>query len=324
MRNPYSVLGVSRTATGKDIKSAYRRHAKAYHPDRNRHDPEAAVLFGEISAAYAILGDEEKRQMFDGGLIDADGRKRSRRSVFRGFASSVSGFGFNRRSADKTEPPPEPETTAKQGGAFANGSHDEIMERIFGQSFVRGGGGDEAPGIDDIPGAEDSQEADCPERDILVDLAVPLEAALREAPLDVTLPDGRTVAVTLPTGIENGRVVRLAGEGHKDEDGEAGDAVISIRFQKHSTLRIDGIHLVCDLPVQLSDGIAGAKLPVQTLDGKILVAVPPWSGSDRVLRIAGKGLPDHAGKRGDLLVNIRLLLPDDPVEELLSFARSNL
>lgn len=322
MRNPYAVLGVSKTATGKDIKSAYRRHAKACHPDRNQHNPEAAILFGEISSAYEILGDEEKRQLFDGGLIDADGRKRARKSVFRGFASSVSGFGFNRRDANKAESAENAETSIEPDESFANGSHDEIMERIFGQSFVRNEGND-APGIDDIPGAEIVGEHTRSENDFLIELVVPLEAALRKTPLDVKLPDGRTVAVKLPTGIENRPTVRLAGEGKRCGDDQAGDAIISVRFETHKTLRIDGIHLIHDLPVQLSEGITGAKLPVETLDGKILVAVPPWSGSDRVLRVAGKGLPDHEGKRGDLLVNIRLLLPENPVKELLSFAKSN-
>ncbi|MCR9138857.1 MAG: DnaJ domain-containing protein [Alphaproteobacteria bacterium] len=322
MRNPYAVLGVSKTASGQDIKSAFRRQAKACHPDRNQHDPEASVLFGEISAAYEILGDEEKRQMFDGGLIDATGRKRKRKSVFQGFASSVSGFGFNRRSPNKPAAERTAERTTEPRDRFANGTHDEIMEHIFGQSFVRDTV-DESPGIDDVPGAEPAQEQPIAEGDVMVDLAVPLEAALRVAPFDVPLPNGKTVPLKLPTGIENGRVVRLAGEGEKRADGQMGDAIISIRFAAHKTLRIDGVHLVHDLPVQLSDGIAGTKLPVETLDGKILVAVPPWSGSDRVLRVAGKGLPDHEGKRGDLLVNIRLLLPENPVEELIAFARSN-
>lgn len=321
MRNPYAVLGVSKTASGKDIKTAFRRHAKACHPDRNQHDPEAAVLFGEISAAYEILGDTEKRQLFDDGLINADGRKRAKKSVFRGFASSVSGFGFNRRDPDKAASARRDDASAEPDDSFANGSHDEIMERIFGQSFVRTAEND-APGIDDVPGAEPADRPVSSEGDIFVDLRVPLEAALRVVPLDVKLPDGRTIPLKLPTGIESGRVVRLAGEGKKCADGQVGDAVISIRFEKHKTLRTDGVHLVHDLPVQLSDGIAGAKLSVETLDGKILVAVPPWSGSDRVLRVAGKGLPDHEGKRGDLLVNIRLLLPENPVEELLSFAKS--
>lgn len=322
MRNPYAVLEVSKSASGKDIKSAFRRQAKACHPDRNQHDPDAAILFNEINAAYEILGDSEKRKMFDDGLIDASGRKRPRKSVFRGFASSVSGFGFNRRAANKGDSSRKDDTAAEPGDRFANGTHDEIMEHIFGQSFVRNAK-KEAPGIDDIPGAEPAEERPLPEGDVFVDLKVPLEAALRAVPFNVKLPNGKTVPINLPSGIENGRTVRLAREGNKRADGQLGDAVISIRFESHKTLKTDGIHLVHDLPVQLSDGIAGAKLPVETLDGKILVAVPPWSGSDRVLRVAGKGLPDHEGRRGDLLVNIRLLLPENPVEELLAFARSN-
>jgi DnaJ-class molecular chaperone len=325
MRNPYAVLGIPKNASSSDVKAAFRKQAKACHPDRNQNDPDAALSFSEISAAYEILGSDEIREMFDSGLIDATGRKMTRKSVFRGFASSVSGFGFNRRKSAKTETAAEEKTPAgaeNEADEFANGTHDEIMERIFGQSFVRKTSAD-APGMDDIPGADLADEQGQSPGDLHVDLTVPLEAALRTSPMDATLPDGRTVAIKLPTGIENGRTVRLAGQGHTCPDGQAGDAVITIRYKKHKKLRVDGIDLVHDLPVQLIQGIRGTKLPVETLDGKILVAVPPWSGSDRVLRIAGKGLPDHDGNRGDLLVNIRLLLPENPVDELLSYAKSN-
>ena len=314
MRNPYSVLGVSRVASSSEIKSAFRRYAKATHPDRNPQGIESEISFSDILAAYEILGDAEKRRQFDDGMIDATGRPVTRRPMFRGFASGMSGFGFKRQ---ETEPSPNEDP---QSEGFADSTHDEIMERIFDQSFVRGA--DDAPGIDDIPcdGAEEAASLET--GDIHVNLFVPLETALRTAPMNVTLPTGKQVSVRVPAGIENEPVTRLRGLGQSIGGGQTGDAIIKFRFKKHAHLRVDGINLICDLPVPLHHGIAGAKLPVATLDGKILVSVPPWSGSDQVLRIAGKGLPGHDGARGDLLVQVRLMLPENPVDELMAYAKS--
>ena len=173
-----------------------------------------------------------------------------------------------------------------------------------------------------IPPGDDGAVETFSSGDIHIDVFVPLEYALREAPMDVTLPDGRTMAVKVPPGIEREPVVRLTGQGGTGHNGRTGDVLIRFRFKTHRHLRIDGVHLVCDLAVPLHQGITGAKLPVETLDGKILVAVPPWSGSDRVLRIAGKGLPDHAGERGDLFVHVRLMLPQEPDEDLIAYAKT--
>ncbi len=323
MRNPYSILGISRVASSSEIKAAFRRYAKATHPDRNPQGIDSDISFSEILAAYEILGDAEKRRQYDDGLIDASGRPLPRRSMFRGFASGMPGFGFKRPESDQSEEKrsePKEQASDPQSDGFADSTHEEIMEKIFGQSFVRGA--DDAPGIDDIPGGDAEETASFETGDIHVDLFVSLETALRTAPLNVTLPTGKSVSVRVPAGIENEPVLRLRGHGQATGDGQTGDAIIKFRFKKHPHLRIDGVNLVHELPVPLHQGITGAKLPVATLDGKILVSVPPWSGSDRVLRVAGKGLPDHDGTRGDLLVHVRLMLPENPVEELMAFAKS--
>ncbi len=324
MRNPYSVLGVPKVASSSEIKSAFRRHAKATHPDRNPHIRDPEIAFSDILAAYEILGDIEKRRQFDEGLIDALGRPIARRSMFRGFSAGMPGFGFKKNEAESAanNESKAKETASKEGSdGFADSTHEEIMEKIFGQTFVRDE--DDTPGMDDIPGAEAEETVSFESSDIHVDLFVTLETALRTAPMNVTLPSGKSVSVKVPAGIENEPVVRLRGQGQETEDGQTGDAIIKFRFKRHPHLRIDGIDLHCDLAVPLHQGIAGAKLPVAALDGKILVSVPPWSGSDRALRVAGKGLPDHDGTRGDLLVHVRLMLPEKPVDELMAFAKSN-
>ena len=151
MRDPYAVLGVSRVASSSEIKSAYRRQAKASHPDSARARMPSDIPFSEILAAYEILGDAEKRRLFDEGVIDAAGRRIPRRSVFRGFAASMSGFGFPRR-ADGSEARPQQEQPASddRSDSFKKASHDEIMERIFGEFGTRSVHED-APAMDDPP-----------------------------------------------------------------------------------------------------------------------------------------------------------------------------
>ncbi|MDA4844828.1 DnaJ C-terminal domain-containing protein [Hoeflea poritis] len=328
MRNPYAVLGIPKTASGDEIKAAFRKKAKSSHPDRNQNNPRAASRFNDVNHAYEILGNAKKRRLFDSGQIDSSGRATPRKSVFSGFAgvNPWNGFSFKRSknssaAADeaKRDKPADAASEADKGG-FENDSHEEIMERIFGESFVRKTAED-APGLDDHPEPEpETQQVD--EADIHAELAISLDRVLKTSSESVTLPDGRTVKVNLPAGIENGRVLRLHGKGKNLPEDKMGDALITIRYKKHKYLRTDGVDLVADLPVPLKDGILGAKVPFEGLDGKLLVSIPPWSGSDRVLRIRGKGLPDSNKRRGDLYINVKLLLPEDPDDALLAYAKS--
>ncbi|WP_419913612.1 DnaJ C-terminal domain-containing protein [Hoeflea sp.] len=329
MRNPYAVLGVPKSATGEEIKAAFRKKAKACHPDRNQDNPNAASRFNDINHAYEILGDSKKRRLFDGGKIDSSGRATARKSFFSGF-SGVNPFnGFSFRSdadtktaadRDKAETSSEDGADADQSGGFEHDSHEEIMERIFGESFARKAAPD-APGLDDHPEPEPEPEDD--DADLRAELMIPLETVLSTSSQKVELPDGNTVKVNLPAGIENGRVLRLHGKGKRLSDDKAGDALITIRYKKHKYLRTDGVDLVADLPVPLRDGILGAKVPLEGLDGRLLVSIPPWSGSDRVLRLRGKGLPDSNKRRGDLYVNVKIILPDTPDDDLLAYAKSS-
>lgn len=328
MRNPYAVLGVPKSASGEEIKAAFRKKAKASHPDRNQNNPRAASRFNDINHAYEILGDAQKRRLFDSGQIDSSGRATMKKSVFSGFAGVNPWNGFNfRRSkssdaaarAETVKDKPSDENDGAEARGFENDSHEEIMERIFGESFVRKTAGD-APGLDDHPEPEPESEDDA---DLCAELTVPLETVLKTSSQTVLLPDGKTVKVNLPAGIEDGRVLRLHGKGKHLSDDKKGDALITIRYKKHKYLRIEGVNLLADLPVSLKDGILGAKLPFESLDGKLLVSIPPWSGSDRVLRIRGKGLPDSNKRRGDLYINVKLLLPEDPDDVLLAYAKSS-
>lgn len=322
MRNPYMVLGVPRSATGDEIKAAFRRKAKASHPDRNHDNPDAASRFNAINNAYEILGNSEKRRLFDGGHIDARGRTITRRSVFSGFAgmNPWAGFNFMRtRAQGSDDGGPADTATEDKPQPPEQESHEEIMERIFGDSFVRSKA-DDAPGMDEHPEPEPEHS----DLDLHAEIELPLEQILSKSSQDAELPDGRTVKVNVPAGSQDGRVLRLHEKGARASDGRCGDAVITIRYKAHKYLRTDGADLVTDLAVDLKDGILGAKLPVDGLDGRFLVKVPPWSGSDRVLRVRGKGLPAGGKGRGDLYVNVRLMLPDAQDDDLTEFAKSSL
>ena len=129
-------------------------------------------------------------------------------------------------------------------------------------------------------------------------------------------PSGRKLAVKLPRYVEDGQTIRLKGQG---ENG--GDALIKLRFRPHPRYRIEGRDLHLDLYVDLKDAVLGAKVPVETVKGRLAVAVPAWSGSDKVLRLKGRGLPEKTGGEGDLYVHVRIMLPEDQRTELESLAR---
>lgn len=294
MRDPYEVLGVAKTASAKDIKSAFRKLAKKYHPDQNPDDPKAKDRFAAANQAYEIVGDAEKRAAFDRGEIDATGKPR-----FQGFEGGAHGdpfAGFGRaggagpggaRFEFRTGGPGGP------GGAGGFGDAEDIISELFGQAFRRGAGASSGPSY--------AQAAD-----LRATLDITLEEVAGGGQVSARMPGGRKLAIKLPRYVEDGQTIRLKGQG---ENG--GDALITLRFKPHPRYRIDGRNLHVDLYVDLADAVLGAKVPVETLKGKIAVTVPPWSGSDKVLRLKGRGLPNKSGGESDLLVHVRILLPDD-------------
>jgi len=304
MRDPYETLGVARTASAKDIKSAFRKLAKKYHPDQNPDDPQAKDRFNAANQAYEIVGDEKKRAAFDRGEIDAEGKPR-----FQGFEGAAQGdpFAAFRRGAGA-------------GGAGARGQRfefraggpdgagfgaDDIFSDLFGQAFSRGGAAGAA-------GAARGGRA----ADTAAGLDVTIEEAATGAHVSVTFPNGRKLAVKLPAYVEDGQTIRLKGQG---ENG--GDALVKLRIRPHPRYRIEGRDLHVDLFVDLKDAVLGAKLPVETVKGRIAVSVPPWSGSDKVLRLKERGLPLKEGGIGDLYVHVRIMLPQEGREELEALMR---
>lgn len=296
MRDPYDILGVSRTADAKAVKAAYRRLAKKYHPDQNPTDPKAKERFAEIGQAYEIVGDDKKRAAFDRGEIGPDGKPKF--AGFDGFGGGGDPFaGF--RAGGQRSGPGGAHFEFRSGPGGPGGGMEDVLSEMFGGFAGRGGGARQTRGA---PGA-----------DVAASLAVSLEEAASGAKVNARFPDGRTLAVKLPDYVEDGTQIRLKGQGERNAFG-AGDAILTVTLRKHPLFEVKGRDLYVDLPTPLADAVLGAKLPVDTLTGRLALAIPPWSSSDKTFRLKGRGLPLKTGGHGDLYVRLRVMLPADDAE----------
>jgi DnaJ-class molecular chaperone len=285
MRDPYRVLGVTKSASSADIKKAFRKLAKQFHPDQNK-NPKSAAQFAEVNSAYEILGDEKKRAQFDRGEIDAEGKPRFQ--GFEGFggapggaardaAGGFSGFEFNFGGG-----------RGRRGGAGL----EDILSEVFG-SEARGG-----------------QVHDTPPRgaDIQASVRVPFTVWASGGKARVELK-GRTVDVTIPAGIQEGKTIRLKGQGDQSPfGGESGDALVTISIEPHASFRADGRNIRVDVNVTVYEAALGARVRVPTLDGSVDLTLPPGTTGSRAFRLKGKGIQSKDGA-GDLLVTPRIILP---------------
>lgn len=303
MRDPYEVLGVNRSASEADIKKAFRKLAKAHHPDRTGNDAKAKDKFSEANSAYEILGDANKRAQFDRGEIDADGKPRFQ--GFEGFGggrpggreSQAEGFHFGFGSGP----------FAARGGSRGGGGED-IFSSLFGEAF-------RSAGERATRGPASRGE------DVAATLTVTLEDIAGEAKTRIALPTGRDVDVVIPKGVADGQVIRLRGLGRAGAlGGEAGDALLTIHIAPHERFAVEGTNLRLRWPVELDAAILGDTIRVPTLTGEIDMKIPPMTSSGRTFRLRGKGLPGKQG-RGDLLVTAEIKLPEAADEELLDYAR---
>ena len=296
MRDPYTILGVPKAAAGDEIKKAYRKLAKRFHPDHNKDDPKAKEKFAEANSAYEILGDEKKKGQFDRGEIDAEGKPRG----FDPFGGAGPG-GFRRPGGGGASPGAEHFNFG--GGAPGGGAGFDPSERFEG--WV-GGGSRRAPRA--APRGED----------VAATAHVSLEQAALGGESRVVLPTGRTMEVKIPAGIEDGKTIRLKGQGGGSPlGGPAGDALVTVKIARHPLFRVEGRDLREDVSIPLYDAVLGGKVEARTLTGVVELTVPPNSSSGRTLRLRGKGLPaSGAGAAGDLLVTLRIALPEAADAEL--------
>ncbi|MGE3747205.1 MAG: DnaJ C-terminal domain-containing protein [Sphingomonadaceae bacterium] len=294
MADLYSRLGVARGADDAAIKKAYRKLAKELHPDRNQDNPKAADRFGEVTAAYDLLSDKDKRAQYDRGEIDENGNPK----MPFGYGGAGGGPGGFRQS---------------HGGAgfeFGDADIGDIFGGIFGGGRGRGGAG---PG--GFAGGRLRRGADVGYR-----LQVTFEEAAALKPQRVTLSSGKTIDLKLPAGVESGTQMRLSGQG-EDGPGGKGDAIVTIEIRPHRFFKREGDDVRLDLPVSLDEAVKGAQVKVPTVEGAVMLKVPAGSSSGRTLRLKGRGFHKKGGERGDQLVTLMIEIPSED-EALKAFVET--
>ena len=275
----YKVLGVDKSASQKEIKSAFRKLAAKYHPDRNPDDPKAEEKFKEINEAYTVLQDEEKRRFYD-QYGTADGRP----------PFGAGGFGGNVNPED-----------------FA-GFSDFFQTLFSGGGFSSQGGGFGGSKGADPFGTFGQQRA--PQR-MEANLDIELMQAYHGGETSITV-NGRALDVNIPKGARDGSKLRLRGQAPN-----GGDLYLILKLRKHSTFKLDGdnVRVVVEVPDYKS--VLGGTVRVPTLDGDVEMTLPKGTPSGRSLRLKGQGWPKRDGSRGDELAEIRIVTPKEPTKEQL-------
>jgi DnaJ-class molecular chaperone len=284
--DPYTVLGVPRAAAEADIRRAYRKLAKELHPDLNPSNPTAAEeRFKKVSAAYSVIGDLEKRKLYDRGEIDATGEPR------RGFRRPAGGP-FDGRAGG-----------AQSAEDFSFG---DIFSDLFGSMRGRG-----------EPGSPFGLKG----RDMRYSLEVDFLEAAAGAKKRVTLPDSGALDISVPQGVTNGQTLRLKGRGAPGRRGaEAGDALVEIRVRPHPTFKRIDDDIVLDVPITIDEAVLGAKIEVPTISGRVQLTLPKGTSSGRIFRLKGRGVHNlTSGHTGDQLVTVRIVLPETIDEGLAYF-----
>ncbi|HEY1246257.1 MAG TPA: DnaJ C-terminal domain-containing protein [Hyphomicrobiaceae bacterium] len=285
--DPYTVLGVPRTATDEEIRRAYRKLAKELHPDLNPSNRAAAEeRFKRVSAAYEVIGDPEKRRQYDRGEIDAGGEPR------RGFRRPPGGGPFEGRAGG-----------ARPDDDFSFG---DIFSDLFGSMRGRG-----------EPGSPFGMRG----RDVRYSLEVDFLEAAQGAKKRVTLPDSGALDITVPQGVVDGQVLRLKGRGAPGRRGaEPGDALVEIKVRPHPYFKRADDDIALDLPITIDEAVLGAKVEVPTIAGRVQLTLPKATSSGRIFRLKGRGVHNTTtGHAGDQLVTVRIVLPDAIDDELSYF-----
>ncbi len=289
LKNPYEILGVSKSASADDIRSAYRKLAKKLHPDLNPGDKKAEERFKEISVANDLLSDNEKRAKFDAGVIDAVGNEKpqQQRQYYRDYAGAGAGRG-------KANP------NYESASAFSDlDGMDDIMAQIYAQ---------QAHARRNAKGT-----------DVRYHLNIPFLDAVTGATQRLNLPDGTTIDVKIPAGIETGRIIRLKGKGQPSQGaGGSGDALVEVTVLAHPHFTRVGDDLLLELSVSIKEAALGGPVKTPTAAGSVMLNIPAGSNAGTQLRLKGKGV---AG-RGDQLVKLRVVLPQRSDQQLNDFLKT--
>ncbi len=284
-KNLYHILGVNKEASEAEIKSAYRKLARKYHPDLNKDNKDAAEKFKEISCAYDILGDKEKRRKYDNNEIDSDGKP-------TGFGAGFGNAGGYRQYSGNPF----------GGGNFNGGDFD--FSSIFGEDIFSQFTGGRAGGFSGFSGAARRPRKGA---DINYTMNIDFLAAARGDEKTVNI-NGKNVNVKIPAGTLSGQTLRLKGLGEPSPNGgSAGDVFITINVDKHPYFSLEGNNVVIDLPITFKEAVLGGKVTVPTITGKVAVNIPPYASSGEKLRLKGKGI-----KNGDQIINLKIIAPQKP------------
>jgi DnaJ-class molecular chaperone len=289
MEDPYQTLGVKRGDSEETIRAAYRKLAKRHHPDLNPNDPKAAARFTAINVANDLLSDPDKRAKFDRGEIDAEGNPTMPEPP--PYRRRASEYGAGGRGG----------AGAGAGAGMGAGISPEDLDELFGQSFAFG------------------KRRGGPTRgtDAQYSLTVDFLDAANGTVQRLTMPDGRTLDVTIPAGLQDGHVLRLRGQGHPGfGGGAAGDALVEVSVSPHKLFKRvgDDVHIV--LPVSLQEAVLGATIEAPTVKGSVRMSIPPRSTTGTTLRLRGRGI---AG--GNQIVELKVMLPPEEEPALAEFLR---
>jgi DnaJ-class molecular chaperone len=294
MTDPYVALGVERSASDQEIKAAFKKLARQFHPDLHPDDIEAEARFKQVSSAYDLLKDKEKRRRFDAGEIDASGQETPQHRYYRDYSARPDG------------------SHAEQDGFASEEDLEEFLARAFG-----GGHGGRTGGR--------ARYAEFKARGADASYVLPvgfLEAA-NGAERTVTLPDGKSLKVKIPEGAEDRQMLRLKGQGMPGfGGGPAGDAYVELHVEPHAFFRRkdDNIHLT--VPVTLKEAVLGGTIAVPTVDGQVNLKVPKGSNTGTKMRLKEKGIRNRrSGKRGHQYVELQVVLPDGEEPELEDFLK---
>jgi curved DNA-binding protein len=298
-RNYYAILGVARDASVEEIKKAFRRLARQYHPDLNPGDKQAEEKFKDINEAYEVLSDASKRAQYD------QFGKFWKQQGFQGAARAAT------RAWD----------TARDRGASGdvdfsefpdfNSFVDQLLNRRVAQTSAASSNGSSRDYF--RPGTtKTAYTVPRPtRRDAEARLTVPLETAYQGGRERIRLEDGRSLEVNMPPGMVTGQRIRLKGQGVG-----GGDLYLKIDVASHPFFKLEGSDILCQLPISPSEAVLGGQIEVPTLDGLVKMTIPSGVRSGQRLRLANKGYPTGNGStRGDQIVDIQIVVPRDPTPE---------
>jgi curved DNA-binding protein len=290
-RDYYQTLGVPKTAAADEIKSAFRKLARKFHPDTAKDKKAAEEKFKEINEAYEVLGDPEKRKKYD-----EFGANWEHGAPPPGYGRAAGGFGGGGRTA------------SAEDFQFGGTGFSDFFEQMFGGAR-RGGGRGGFGGFEDIPQRGEDVEAD---------VMVTLEEALHGSTRQISFRRGdskkiETYTVKIPKGICEGQRIRLAGQGGTGASGGgAGDLYLRVKFQRHPDFDVEGSDLNYDLDVPAWDAVLGCEVHVPTLEGRAKLKLPPGTQAGKKLRLPGMGLPVKGGQRGNIYATVKLTVPASP------------